>query len=99
MRSFVILLRKPYIATCFNPGSTNIGGTTMLRRRLTCAMLVTVIAVLPVTAQTRPAIPAEKLDRIEKAISSEMSRQSIPGLSVAIVIDHQLAWSSGYGLA
>jgi len=28
-----------------------------------------------------------------------MARQNIPGLSVAIVTDHQLRWSNGYGMA
>lgn len=50
-------------------------------------------------AQQTAALPADKLEKIEKTISSEMSRLGIPGLSVAVVVDHKLRWSNGYGLA
>lgn len=40
-----------------------------------------------------------EIDSIEQILSSEMSRQHIPGLSIAIVVDTQLVWSNGYGMA
>jgi serine beta-lactamase-like protein LACTB len=50
-------------------------------------------------AQDRTALPADKVEKIEQAISAEMSRSNIPGLSVAVVTDNRLRWSNGYGLA
>ena len=44
-------------------------------------------------------LPAEKVRQIEALISAEMAKQKIPGLSVAVVTDRQLRWSSGYGLS
>lgn len=57
------------------------------------------IVALPARAQQTPGLPYDKLDKIEKAITAQMSRLSIPGLSVAVVLDHKLRWSNGYGLA
>ena len=36
---------------------------------------------------------------IEKAVSSFMSENSVPGVSVAVVLDGQPAWSAGFGMA
>ena len=66
-------------------------------------VLVTIALLLSLSmssaAQTSAGLERDKLERIEKAISSEMSRQNIPGLSVAIVADARLRWAQGYGLA
>jgi CubicO group peptidase (beta-lactamase class C family) len=50
-----------------------------------------------VWAQTE--IPRSKLDAVEGAISAEMSRQGIPGLSIAIGQGGQVRFTNGYGLA
>src|SRR5215471_18356457 len=50
-------------------------------------------------AQTPPGLPAATIEKIEKAITAEMSRDDIPGLSVAVVTGTELRWSNGYGLA
>lgn len=65
------------------------------------ASLLALLALMTVAAHAQqPAgLPADKLDKIEKAISAQMSRLGIPGLSVAVVVDHKLRWSNGYGLA
>ncbi len=60
---------------------------------------VLTVLVVPTRAQQTSGLPADKLDKIEKAISAQMSRLGIPGLSVAVVVDHKLRWSNGYGLA
>lgn len=62
-------------------------------------VLVVLLAALPLGAQDLGGLPAEKLAEIEKAITAEMARQNIPGLSVAVVTAHQLRWANGYGLA
>lgn len=65
------------------------------------APLLVILALMAVSAQAQQTagLPADKLDKIEKAISAQMSRLGIPGLSVAVVMDHKLRWSNGYGLA
>ena len=44
-------------------------------------------------------LPRAKIDSIEKIIIREMSRQHIPGLSIAIAIDSTIVWQNGYGFA
>ncbi|HVG19313.1 MAG TPA: serine hydrolase domain-containing protein [Blastocatellia bacterium] len=62
------------------------------------ALVILMFASIP-AAQTTSQLPADKIEKIERAISAEMSRQNIPALSVAIVADRKLRWSNGYGLA
>ena len=57
---------------------------------------ILLLACVPAAAQT---LPADKLEKIDKEITAAMSQQSIPGLSVAVVTDHKLRGSQGYGLA
>lgn len=45
------------------------------------------------------ALPPEKIKQIEQLITAKMSRDKIPGLSIAIVVEGKLVWSNGYGLA
>jgi serine beta-lactamase-like protein LACTB, mitochondrial len=53
----------------------------------------------PVVGQSSAAMPQDKLKKIEAAISSAMSKDSIPGMSVAIVADKKILWMNGYGHA
>jgi CubicO group peptidase (beta-lactamase class C family) len=62
-------------------------------------LLLALLTWIPATAQTPASLPADKLAKIEAAITAVMSRQSIPGLSIAIVTDNELRWQSGYGMA
>jgi serine beta-lactamase-like protein LACTB, mitochondrial len=50
-------------------------------------------------AQSATGLPADTIANIEKAVSMQMSKEDIPGLSLAVVMDRQLRWSNGYGLA
>ncbi len=50
-------------------------------------------------AQTQTNLPAEKISKIETAITSFMARQNIPGVSIAIVEDNQIRFGRGYGMA
>ena len=73
-----------------------------MRQRISrTASLIVGLALLVVSAQGQQPtpLPADKLEKIEKAISAQMSRLGIPGLSVAVVVDHKLRGSNGYGLA
>jgi CubicO group peptidase (beta-lactamase class C family) len=58
------------------------------------------VLLLPVAARAQQGtLSAEKIKQIEALIAAEMSKQSIAGLSVAVVTDNQLRWSAGYGFA
>src|SRR5688572_17842399 len=65
------------------------------------ASLIAVLALLAVStqAQQTTTLPADKREKIEQSITAAMTRLSIPGLSVAVVVDRKLIWSNGYGLA
>ena len=73
--------------------------TTIVLRRPCVAFLLALIAWVPAAAQTNAALPADKIAKIETAISSWMSRQSIPAISIAIVQDNQIRFRGGYGMA
>jgi CubicO group peptidase (beta-lactamase class C family) len=60
--------------------------------------LILAAAVLARAAEPR-ALPPEKLANVEAAVAGAMSKKSVAGLSVAVVLDNQLAWSEGYGFA
>jgi serine beta-lactamase-like protein LACTB len=52
----------------------------------------------PLHAQTR-SLSADKRTQIEKAASSFLAANSVPGVSVAVVQDGELVWSAGFGMA
>jgi serine beta-lactamase-like protein LACTB, mitochondrial len=52
-----------------------------------------------VPAQNASGISQEKVTKIEAAISATMSKDNIPGMSVAIVVDKRIARMNGYGKA
>jgi serine beta-lactamase-like protein LACTB len=52
----------------------------------------------PLQAQTK-SLSADKRAQIEKAASSFMAANSVPGISVAVVQDGELVWSAGFGMA
>ena len=43
--------------------------------------------------------PAEKIKQVEQKISAAMSKNDLPGFSVAIVVQGKIVFSNGYGLA
>lgn len=67
------------------------------RHRLNHILVLLMVLIAPAAAQTPAGLPPDKIEQIEKAITTEMSRQNIPGLSVAIVTENQLRWANGYG--
>ena len=52
----------------------------------------------PLRAQSK-RLSAEKRAQLEKAASSFMAANSVPGISVAVVLDGELVWSQGFGMA
>lgn len=81
-----------------NQGSM-FGATTHLRAVAAFCLLFLVSFTAAAQQQASAPLSAEKIKQIEALISTEMSRQNIPGLSVAVVADRQLRWSAGYGMA
>ena len=65
------------------------------RLHVFCAALF----ALPLFLGAQSALPAARQQEIEKLVAMEMSRQNIPGLSVAVAVGGELAWSAGYGFA
>ena len=56
--------------------------------------------MLPVGSRAQSgALPSEQITKIETAISSFMSQQNIPGLTIAIVRENQIRFQRGYGMA
>ena len=55
------------------------------------------IPVLALAQQSR--LPVEKIRQIEQAVASEMARNTIPAVTVAIGDSSGLRWSNGYGMA
>jgi CubicO group peptidase (beta-lactamase class C family) len=52
----------------------------------------------PLLAQASQFAP-DKVRRIDQAVATQMSRNSVPGVSVAIATGSQLRWAGGYGMA
>ena len=68
-------------------------------RLVSAVFLLNILASMPATAQGPAALPADKIAKIEVAVTALMSSKHIPALSVAVVSDNQLRWQSGYGMA
>lgn len=71
----------------------------MSRRAVTLAAACCALFTAPLWAQNPAALPPAKLEAIERALSTEMSRRGIPGLSVAVALDGEIRLANGYGLA
>lgn len=48
---------------------------------------------------SRVALSDETKASIERLLTETMSRERVPGLSVALVVDGEIAWTAGYGSA
>jgi CubicO group peptidase (beta-lactamase class C family) len=70
---------------------------TATKRTLFCLLLVSL--VFSAAAQQQVPLAAGKIQEIERAVSAEMGRQNIPGMSVAVATRHHLRWMDGFGLA
>ncbi len=69
-----------------------------MKKILTAGWLViTYVAVA--YSQFPVRLPAATVEKLERTITSEMARQNIPGMSAAIVTDHQVRWSNGFGFS
>ena len=60
---------------------------------------LTCLAASAAAAQTRATLASAELLDIDRAVTSEMARTGAPGLSLAIVMDGEVRYANGYGLA
>src|SRR6266478_4685706 len=64
--------------------------------------LPTPVAVLLIPAMAlaqQASLPVEKIRQIEQAVTTEMARNTIPAVTVAVGDSAGLRWSNGYGMA
>jgi len=69
------------------------------RIRLCIAISLIILVSHSLTTANAATLSATKLDTIAATLSAEWSHWKAPGLSAAIVADHHMVWSRGFGLA
>jgi serine beta-lactamase-like protein LACTB len=62
-------------------------------------MTLLILAGVSTVCAQQKALPAGKRAEIEQAVSSFMSANSVPGSAVAVVLEGELVWSAGFGMA
>jgi serine beta-lactamase-like protein LACTB len=62
-------------------------------------LLVLLLVCASTVAAQQKSLSSEKRAEIEKAISSFMSANSVPGIGAAVVLDGEPVWSAGFGMA
>jgi len=70
-----------------------------MKHRSLVLLIVVCCLPLPLPAQEQPSLSAATVGNLEKAITSYMSTNNVPGLSMAVVENGALVWQNGYGLA
>ena len=78
--------------------TTRLAKGSLFRSCVLCLLVLSIGAVSAASAQQK-SLSAEKRAQIEKAVSSFMSASSVPGIGVAVVLEGELAWSAGFGMA
>jgi serine beta-lactamase-like protein LACTB len=53
----------------------------------------------PAQEASPPQFPQAEIDEVGRTVTIFMAKHKIPGLSIAIVAEGELAWSNGYGVA
>jgi CubicO group peptidase (beta-lactamase class C family) len=73
-------------------------GTKLFGSSVLC-LLVFLLGGFSAASAQQKSLSAEKRAAIEKAVSSFMSANSVPGIGAAVVLEGEPAWSSGFGMA
>ena len=71
---------------------------SFIRKQIFSLLALFFSCAVAASAQQK-SLSAEKRAQIEKAVSSFMSANTVPGIGVAVVLDAELAWSAGFGMA
>jgi len=69
-----------------------------LRVPVLCLLVLALVTAAAVAAQQKSLSP-QKRAAIEKAVSSFMSANSVPGIGAAVVLDGEPVWSAGFGMS
>ena len=78
--------------------TTRLARANLFRSRVLFLLVLFLGGVSAASAQQK-SLPAEKRAQIEKAVSSFMSANSVPGIGVAVVLEGEPVWSAGFGMA
>jgi serine beta-lactamase-like protein LACTB, mitochondrial len=70
-----------------------------LFRSTVLRLLILLLGSISPSPAQQKSLPAEKRAEIEKAVSSFMSANSVPGIGAAVVLDGEPAWSGGFGMS
>jgi serine beta-lactamase-like protein LACTB, mitochondrial len=62
-------------------------------------LLLTILASAATVSAQQKTLPQEKRLEIEKAVSTFMSANRVPGMGAAVVLDGEPVWSAGFGMA
>jgi len=68
------------------------------RTQVVC-LFALLLACAPAVSSQQKSLATEKRAEIEKAVSSFMSANSVPGIGEAVVLEGEPAWSAGFGTA
>lgn len=72
---------------------------TMARFRFVAVALLGLALVMPAQWLAAAELSAEKKAAVDAAVEKFMKEKRVPGLSAAIVVDHDLCYQRGYGMA
>ena len=72
--------------------------TNLFRLPIVCLLAVFLACASAAPAQQKSLSP-EKRAAIEKAVSSFMSANSVPGIGAAVVLEGEPVWSAGFGMS
>ena len=68
------------------------------RTQVVC-LLALLLACASAVSSQQNSLATEKRAEIEKAVSSFMSANSVPGIGVAVVLEGEPVWSAGFGMS
>jgi serine beta-lactamase-like protein LACTB len=75
-----------------------LAGTNPFRSRV-LGLLILLLGSISAASAQQKSLSAEKRAEIEKAVSSFMSANSVPGIGAAVVLEGEPIWSAGFGMA
>jgi CubicO group peptidase (beta-lactamase class C family) len=78
--------------------SARLAEANRFRTQAVCLLALLLACASPVSPQQN-SLATEKRAEIEKAVSSFMSANSVPGIGVAVVLEGEPAWSAGFGMS
>ncbi|HEY7641882.1 MAG TPA: serine hydrolase domain-containing protein [Steroidobacteraceae bacterium] len=68
-------------------------------KRVDFIALCLVVLCAPFAARAAAPLTPEQTAKIDQLVSAYMKAHQVPGLSIAVVVEGELVWSQGYGVA